>query len=349
MTRGAWILLPLLAAACAGRDPDRTPARRLEVIRAQDPVQLASFDEVWRVIRDVYPDPTLKGLDWEQVYRDHLPLALSATSADALRPGLLAMLGTLGDSHCTILPGAAQAAGPGVAGVWGQDRPPTAEEMTGVGHLQGIFTRVEHGALAEGLYRIRLTAFMPAAMQPLTEAVQAALDAGARGLVLDLRGNPGGMALLAGTVAGHFLPPGQAPIARVVSREAELEIAVVPRPASRRYSGPMAVLVDGRSASTTEFFAAAMRSTGRARLFGQPTAGEALMATTHGLPNGDALYHPIALVYDAQGQLLEGAGVPPDEVVAPGGEGDPALDAAVCWLLAQSGAACGGNPGAPGP
>lgn len=330
--RAASLLLPLLLGACALRAPPDTPATHRELARAKDPVQLASYDLVWTTLRDVYPDPAMKGLDWASVYREGLPAALVAQSAGELRPTLTAMLARLGDSHCQIFPGAARGA-PGMSGWRGQDSP-SVDELAGVGLLTGIPTRVEHGVLADGVHLITLTAFMPPALQPLADAVAAARAADARGVVLDLRGNPGGLALQAGAVAGMFMPPGSPPIARVVSRESELIIPLTPRPKDRRYEGPLAVLTDGGTASTAEFFVAAVKATGRGRVFGQPTAGEALMATTRALPNGDALYHPIAFVYDPTGAMIEGAGVQPDVLVppAPEGEGDPTLEAARCWI-----------------
>ena len=84
-----------------------------------------------------------------------------------------------------------------------------------------------------------------------------------------------------------------------------------------------------------------MQSTGRARVFGEPSAGAVLPARTTELPNGDVLLHAIADFVTADGTRLEGPGVIPDEHVPLRREDllagdDPQLEAALRWIAAQS-------------
>src|SRR5690606_34876076 len=100
---------------------------------------------------------------------------------------------------------------------------------------------------------------------------------------------------------------------------------------------PVAILVDEMTASASEFFAAGMQALGRARIFGETTAGQSLPAAMLRLASGDVLMHPIADHEDALGRRIEGRGVEPD-TRAPlvrreltGGR-DAALEAARQWL-----------------
>jgi carboxyl-terminal processing protease len=96
---------------------------------------------------------------------------------------------------------------------------------------------------------------------------------------------------------------------------------VNPRRSNRRgeatepFTGAVAILVDRLSASTTEIFAEGMRDIGRARIFGDTTAGKALPAAMSKLPNGDLLIHAIADYRSASGKRIEASGVAPDEVL----------------------------------
>jgi carboxyl-terminal processing protease len=110
---------------------------------------------------------------------------------------------------------------------------------------------------------------------------------------------------------------------------------VFPRPAPFR--GPLAILVDGCSASTAEILAAGMQDLKRARVFGMRSAGAALPSVFERLPNGDGFQYAIANYISEGGKQLEGAGVIPDEIAGPSRrellEGrDPALDRALAWI-----------------
>ena len=96
-------------------------------------------------------------------------------------------------------------------------------------------------------------------------------------------------------------------------------------------------LVDELSASTTEILAAALQRLGRARVFGTPSAGQALPALLTKLPNGDRLMYVIGDFAGPAGGRLEGAGVSPDQPTPRSRSAllagrDDALDAAVRWV-----------------
>ena len=121
-------------------------------------------------------------------------------------------------------------------------------------------------------------------------------------------------------------------------RDNNLKFVINPRPDAFR--GPLAVLVDGCSGSTSEIFAGGLKDLKRARIFGTRTAGAALPSVFEKLPNGDGFQYAIANYISQGGQPLEGIGVIPDEQVPLTRhqllEGqDPVLDAATAWIQKQ--------------
>jgi carboxyl-terminal processing protease len=161
----------------------------------------------------------------------------------------------------------------------------------------------------------------------------------ARGMIVDIRGNPGGIGAMAGGIAGWFADQPQVVMGKMITRSGELKFVAFKRP--QAFAGPVALLVDDQSMSTSEIFASGMQLTGRARLFGQTTAGAALPAMIEILPNGDRFLHAFAGIEDLQGQPLEGRGVVPDKIVPidrkqlTAGQ-DATFNAAVEWLESQS-------------
>lgn len=161
-------------------------------------------------------------------------------------------------------------------------------------------------------------------------------------LILDLRGNPGGQMSTLGAVGGLFFEQ-KTSLGTISTQDGKQKLAVLPRLVAldgslqRRLQGPVAVLIDRGSASCSEIFAGGMQALGRARVFGETSAGMALPAITARLPSGDWLYYPTADVVDPKGRRIEGVGVVPDHAIELTDEslakkGDPAMDAALAWI-----------------
>lgn len=162
-------------------------------------------------------------------------------------------------------------------------------------------------------------------------------------MVVDLRGNPGGIAGMLMGAAGHFLDR-PVPLGVMRSRSGELRFTANPRRVDGSgqpvdpFAGPLAVLVDVMTASTSEFFAGGLQALGRARIFGEVTAGQALPAVASRLPNGDVLMYVVADFTGPNGARFEGAGVLPDVTVPLRREDllagrDAALEAALAWIF----------------
>lgn len=191
---------------------------------------------------------------------------------------------------------------------------------------------------------IRFNTWMPVLSPQFDAAIDSLRSVDA--IVLDVRGNLGGVGGMAMGIAGHFLDSVQL-LGTMHQRSATLRMVTNPRRVDTRarpvqpYSGPLAIVVDELSASTTELFAGGLQALGRAMLFGTQTAGQVLPAIPERLPNGDVLYHAIADFIGATGHPLEGDGVHPDHVTPPTVralvEGrDPALEAALAWATQRA-------------
>ena len=103
------------------------------------------------------------------------------------------------------------------------------------------------------------------------------------------------------------------------------------------FLGPVAILMDGNSASTSEIMAGGLKDIGRARVFGTRSAAAALPSLIERLPNGDGFQYAIANYISEGGKPLEGLGVTPDEEVKLTREAllaghDPVVDAALQWI-----------------
>lgn len=162
------------------------------------------------------------------------------------------------------------------------------------------------------------------------------------GIVVDLRGNPGGVGAMVMGFGGYFVDS-VISLGTMRSRQVSLRFVMNPRhvrsdgASVTPYSGPVAILVDPMTASTSEIFATGMQRLGRARVFGERSAGAALPALMDRLPSGDVFVHAVADFTDPDGKRIEGAGVVPDEITPLSEKDlangrDAALEAAVRWI-----------------
>ncbi|MEW5702871.1 MAG: S41 family peptidase [Candidatus Zixiibacteriota bacterium] len=155
------------------------------------------------------------------------------------------------------------------------------------------------------------------------------------GLVIDLRGNPGGMLDEAVSAAGIFLPPGSL-VCRLVHRDRSQPIDYVTATPPANYTGPVVMVLDAGSASASEVFAAALRDAGRAALVGSRSFGKgwvqsvfpygdegALRLSTgrYATPGGQVLGDPRqaaqSLATEDADSTLVGFGLAPDVAVLP--------------------------------
>jgi carboxyl-terminal processing protease len=226
-------------------------------------------------------------------------------------------------------------------------RAPERGQPVKLGHLPTLFARlddrrVERAGCAIGI--IEFNVWMTPVSRQFDEAMDRLRDTS--GIVIDLRGNPGGVLTMIMGLSGHFVSEG-VNLGTITTRDSSLNLVANPRLVGTAgqpvtpFAGPVAILVDDGSYSASEIFSGGMQAIGRARIFGMQTAGGALPAVLERLPGGDVLQYAIGDFVTATGQRIEGHGVVPDQIVEPSREDllagrDPILDAALDWIAKGS-------------
>jgi carboxyl-terminal processing protease len=215
----------------------------------------------------------------------------------------------------------------------------TMEEARGrkvrFGHLPPFHVWIDTKTVDGEIGYIAFNMFLdPAHLMPaFNDAMRRFLAAD--GVILDLRGNPGGLTEMAMGMAGWLVKEKDSRLGTVYARDDQLKLIANPRPST--YDGPVAILVDGVTSSTAEFLAGGLKDLGRARIIGERTAGGALTSVIEKLPNGDGFQYALGSFVSARGESLEGHGVVPHLEVGPCRKTllrgrDPALEAAIAWI-----------------
>jgi carboxyl-terminal processing protease len=193
---------------------------------------------------------------------------------------------------------------------------------------------VESEMLDDDIAYLRLTEFSRTARERLESELQMLLKENPKGLVFDLRGNPGGYLNQAIQVADLFLDKGLVAIERD-SRGNEQRFSS--RNGDLGEDIPLVVLVDGGSASASEIVAGALRDRDRAVLIGQPTLGKGSVQIPHDLSDDSQLRVTIARWFTPDDVSIHEDGLTPEiEVPYPSDtpvDEDPQLDRAVEYLL----------------
>jgi len=202
--------------------------------------------------------------------------------------------------------------------------------------LPPFFVEFEAQRLEGNIGYVRFNAFLPPVHERFPEAVASFRDT--RGLIVDLRGNHGGVFEVRKALAEQL--NGERVLfwtykGRNSTREAYLE------PARDAYTGPLVVLIDVMSLSSAEEFSGAMQAIDRAVIIGERSAGICVVANWMQLPNGATFMYPVEQTRTADGTVLEGRGVIPDvEVTLDRGlllQGiDSQLEAAIDYITRKS-------------
>ncbi|HUZ01959.1 MAG TPA: S41 family peptidase [Thermomicrobiaceae bacterium] len=161
---------------------------------------------------------------------------------------------------------------------------------------------------------IHISQFAQGATTQLAAAIKSAQSAGATGIVLDLRDDPGGLVDEAMGVASQFLTPG-APVYISQVRDgtrtthgAEADVA--------HTSLPVVILVNKGTASASEIVSGALQQDHRAKVVGEPTYGTGTVLSQYGLSDGSAVLLGTELWLTPSGALIKDHGITPDYTVA---------------------------------
>jgi carboxyl-terminal processing protease len=154
---------------------------------------------------------------------------------------------------------------------------------------------------------VRLAGFFPGAHGELRKEVERLYEQGAQGLVLDLRGNGGGLLTEAILVSSIFVPDG-----RIVSTHGRTQ-------STRNFSAtgdplpkhPMVVLINGDTASASEIVTAALEQSGTATVVGTTSFGKGTFQEVIPLKNGGALDLTVGEYLTRDGTSINGIGIPP--------------------------------------
>jgi carboxyl-terminal processing protease len=164
---------------------------------------------------------------------------------------------------------------------------------------------------------LRVTSFNQRTATSMERELRRALREGERpatGVVLDLRGNPGGLLDQAVEVADLFLGEGR--IVSTVGRHPDSNQTFDATSGATAEKVPLIILVNGRSASSAEVVAAALADRGRALLIGSTTYGKGTVQTIVRLPNGGEMTMTWSRLYSPAGRLVQERGVVPAVCVA---------------------------------
>ncbi len=170
---------------------------------------------------------------------------------------------------------------------------------------------VSSEVLENNIGYIYISQFDDVTTEQFKTAVSDLQNQGITGLVIDIRNNPGGVLKTVVDMLDYILPDG-------------LIVYTETKDGTRQeYSGsdghelnlPMAVLVNGSSASASEIFAGAMQDYDKAQIIGTQTFGKGIVQTIRPLSDGSAVKYTIAKYFTPKGQDIHGNGVTPDNVV----------------------------------
>lgn len=209
-------------------------------------------------------------------------------------------------------------------------------ERVSLGNLRDVSTEVEGHMLPDTkVGYLRFNVWMIPMLDRIRSSLAQMRSAGMTSLVLDLRGNPGGVGTMSVPLARMLLRDGGS-LGQLRFRDFTQDLKVAGDP--QAFDGPVAVLVDEGTASTSEIFVAGLRDLGRVQVVGAAsTAGAALPSILERMPSGVLLQYAVGDYHSSKGTTVEGDGIAPDVMVEErrqdyvGGK-DPVIEAAVRHL-----------------
>ncbi len=220
-------------------------------------------------------------------------------------------------------------------------RDPPRGKAVQIGFLPPIYPEVrayevgDVGVIAFSVF------FLDPVLGDIKRAVARFQEHHVRAIVLDLRGNPGGQGAMSIPVASLFVNR-PVHLGTLTFREMAQRFDARPELGETPFLGPLAILTDEGTASTSEMFAAGLQEAKRAIVVGDTTLGAVLPSVVQQLPGGAVMQYVVADFKTPKGVMLEGRGVQPDRRVvetraAFRGGRDPVLDAALAAVRASRG------------
>lgn len=167
---------------------------------------------------------------------------------------------------------------------------------------------VEQEMLGDGMAYIRIVEFDDVTPGQFENALQVSRSSGMKGLVLDLRGNPGGSVNAVVDIARMLLPEGLV----VYTEDKYGKREEYSCDGSNEFELPLVVLVDGNSASASELLSGAIQDYQKGTLVGTTTFGKGIVQQMLTLRDGSAVKITISSYYTPKGRNIHGIGIEPD-------------------------------------
>lgn len=174
-----------------------------------------------------------------------------------------------------------------------------------------VVNTVSGKMLDEDIAYIRISAFRENTDEQFKEIFDELIDDGAKGIVFDLRNNGGGMLVSLKAILDPLLPEGTIATAKYGNGE----VRTIVESDSNEINLPMAVLVNGNTASAAELFAASLSDFDKAFLVGETTYGKGVMQDTREVAGG-AVTLTVATYQTVRGECYHGIGITPDYEVS---------------------------------
>lgn len=190
----------------------------------------------------------------------------------------------------------------------GDAEPFTVELVRDTIPIQTVYAEM----LDNGIAQIHLTSFSTTTTDELKVALEEMNSQGMKGLVLDLRGNPGGIMEQAINIANMFVPEGKL-IFQVEDRDGNRK--AYKADGSKKIDVPLVVLVDNGSASASEIVAAAAQESANVTIVGETTFGKGTVQTAQQFDDGSNLKYTSAKWLTPHGNWIHEKGIEPDEKV----------------------------------
>lgn len=175
---------------------------------------------------------------------------------------------------------------------------------------------VEYSMMEDGMAYIQVTEFDEVSIDQFADALATAKGSGMKGMILDLRGNPGGSLNAVVEMARMILPEGMI----VYTEDKNGKRSEYTCDGKRKMEVPLVVLVDMNSASASEIMAGAIKDYGLGTLVGTTTFGKGIVQQIIPFRDGSAVKLTISAYYTPKGNNIHGIGVEPDVVCEFDGE-----------------------------
>lgn len=166
---------------------------------------------------------------------------------------------------------------------------------------------VEGKILEDGIGYIQISEFQTNTAEQFKTKLNELIDQGAKGIVVDLRDNPGGLLTAVTDILDELLPEGV--LVYTEDKNGKREDF---ESDAKELDMPMTVLVNGNSASASEIFAGAVKDYGYAKVIGTTTYGKGIVQSILTLDDGDALKITTAKYFTPNGNYIHGVGIDPD-------------------------------------